>query len=55
MDHDLVDQYILLIHPLILGSGTRLFVEDGKLAELTLQEVKPTTTGVLIATYQPAR
>jgi dihydrofolate reductase len=55
IDHDLVDEYILLIHPLILGSGARLFADRGKLAELVLRDVKPTTTGVLIATYQPAR
>jgi hypothetical protein len=40
---------------LILGSGARLFADRGKLAELVLRDVKPTTTGVLIATYQPAR
>ena len=55
MGHDLVDQYILLIHPLILGTGMRLFADGGTPAELTLGEVKPTTTGVLIATYQPVR
>jgi dihydrofolate reductase len=53
--HDLVDQFIVLIHPLILGSGKRLFADGGKLAELELRDVKPTTTGVLIATYEPAR
>jgi dihydrofolate reductase len=55
MGHDLVDQYILLIHPLVLGTGMRLFAEGGTPAELALGEVKPTTTGVLIATYQPVR
>jgi dihydrofolate reductase len=55
ISHDLIDEYILLIHPLILGSGRRLFAEDGTLAALKLRDVKPTTTGVLIATYRPAR
>jgi dihydrofolate reductase len=50
--HDLVDEYELLIHPLVLGSGRRLF-PDGVVTTLELIEVVPTTTGVLIATYHP--
>jgi dihydrofolate reductase len=51
MRHDLVDEYLLLIHPLVVGSGQRLF--DGvDLGELRLVESVPTTTGVVIATYQ---
>lgn len=50
---DLVDTYILLIHPLMLGSGHRLF-PDGHHATLELVDSIPTTTGVLIATYRPA-
>jgi len=52
MSAALVDEYILLIHPLVLGSGQRLF-DAGISASLGLQEVNPTTTGVLIATYRP--
>jgi len=52
MSAALVDEYILLIHPLVLGSGQRLF-DAGISASLRLQEVNPTTTGVLIATYRP--
>jgi dihydrofolate reductase len=47
----LVDEYVLLIHPLILGSGQRLF-PDGAPAELRLTESVTTTTGVVIARYQ---
>ena len=50
---NLIDQYILLIHPLILGSGRRLFTDGGSYANLKLVDIKTTTTGVLIATYQP--
>jgi dihydrofolate reductase len=50
--HDLVDEYVLLIHPLMLGSGHRLFPDDGVFVELGLVDVKATTTGVIIATYQ---
>jgi dihydrofolate reductase len=51
--HDLIDQYVLMIHPLVLGSGRRLFREDA-LAPLRLIDSVTTTTGVVIATYQPA-
>ena len=51
---DLVDRYVLLIHPLVLGSGRRLFPDGGPAATLRLVDSVPTTTGVIIATYQPA-
>ena len=51
--HNLVDEYILLIHPLVLGSGRRLFSDGGSFARLRLVDSKATTTGVLIATYRP--
>jgi dihydrofolate reductase len=54
MRRNLVDEYVLTIHPLVLGSGRRLFPDDGALAALRLVEAKPTTTGVIIAVYQPA-
>jgi dihydrofolate reductase len=53
MKHNLVDQYVLLIHPLVLGSGRRLFADGGAFAALHLVDTKTTTTGVVIATYQP--
>jgi len=51
---NLIDQFILLIHPLVLGSGQRMFGDDGTLAKFTLTESVPTTTGVIIATYERA-
>ena len=54
MRHDLVDEYVLLIHPLVLGSGRRLFTEGGPSAALRLVDTKTTTTGVVVATYRPA-
>jgi dihydrofolate reductase len=51
--HNLVDTYVLLIHPLVLGSGRRLFPDGGPSAALRLVDTKATTTGVLVATYQP--
>ena len=50
---DLVDRYVLLIHPLVLGSGRRLFPDGGPAATLRLVDSVPTTTGVIIATYRP--
>jgi hypothetical protein len=38
----------------VLGSGRRLFPDDGWLARLRLVDSVTTTTGVIIATYQPA-
>jgi dihydrofolate reductase len=49
----LIDMYILLIHPLVLGMGTRLFRDGTSYSKLQLVESKPTTTDVLIATYRP--
>ena len=53
MPHGLIDEYRLLIHPLVLGSGRRLFTHDGTFATLRLVDTTATTTGVVIATYVP--
>jgi dihydrofolate reductase len=55
MRHSLVDEYVLLIHPLVLGSGRRLFPDGGAFAELRLVGTKTTNNGVVITTYQPAK
>jgi dihydrofolate reductase len=54
MRRNLVDEYVLLIHPLVLGSGRRLFADGGAFAALRLVDTRTTTTGVVIATYQSA-
>jgi dihydrofolate reductase len=51
---DLVDRYLLLIHPLVLGTWRRLFPDGGPAGPLRLVESVTTTTGVVIATYEPA-
>jgi dihydrofolate reductase len=53
MHRDLIDRYILLIHPLVLGTGQRLFVGGSPTAALQLVASRVTTTGVMIATYEP--
>jgi len=55
MRSNLVDEYVLLIHPLVLGSGRRLFTDGGSPAALRLVDTQTTTAGVVIATYQPAQ
>jgi dihydrofolate reductase len=54
MRHGLIDEYLLLIYPLVLGSGRRLFADGGPPASLRLIDSTASTTGVLIATYQPS-
>jgi dihydrofolate reductase len=54
MRHNLIDRYVLMIHPLILGSGRRLFSEGSPFDTLRLVDSVTTTKGVLIATYEPA-
>lgn len=49
---NLVDQYLLLIHPLVLGSGRRMFADGATFARLRLVDSVTTTTGVVMATYE---
>jgi dihydrofolate reductase len=54
VEHDLVDEYRLMIEPILLGGGKRVFPRDGQARPLELVSVTPTGTGVLICTYRPA-
>jgi len=54
MQHNLVDEFVLLIHPLVLGSGRRLFRDGVPATPLRRVDSVISTTGVIIATYQPA-
>jgi dihydrofolate reductase len=45
MHEHLVDEYRLMIHPIVLGTGTRLFRDDGELSRFTLVESTPTSKG----------
>lgn len=49
----LIDEYLLMIHPLVLGRGQRLFEPDDHSARLKLIESSTTATGVIIAAYRP--
>jgi dihydrofolate reductase len=51
--HDLIDELQLMIDPLVVGGGKRLFRDDGALRRLRLTESQATSTGAIIATYSP--
>ena len=53
MADGLIDEYLLMIHPLVLGTGRRLF-PNGERISLQLTDSSTTTTGVVIAGYEPA-
>jgi dihydrofolate reductase len=55
IQHDLVDQYDLLIYGLVLGSGKRLFRESTPKISLQLVDSRTSKSGVLILTYEPER
>ncbi len=50
---DLIDEYLLMIHPLVLGAGRRLFPE-GVEVKLRLTDSVATPSGVVVATYEPS-
>lgn len=52
--HDLVDEYFLVVFPLLLGGGKRLFRDADEVRRLTLVDSVTTGTGGLILTYRPA-
>ena len=54
IEHDLVDEFRVMIDPLVVGGGKRIFRDDGALRPLRLLDSKVTTTGAILATYAPA-
>ena len=54
LEHDLVDELDLMIYPVVLGSGLRLFGDGGPAHALTLLESRATPAGITIQTYRPA-
>jgi dihydrofolate reductase len=51
IEHELVDEFRLMIDPLALGGGKRIFPDDGRLRQLRLVEGQVTGTGAILATY----
>jgi dihydrofolate reductase len=54
IEHDLVDEYRLMLEPILLGGGKRVFPDDGEARPLELISATTARTGVLICTYRPA-
>ena len=54
MQHDLIDEYRLMVHPVVLGSGKRLFRDGTDTKVLKLIETKTFSSGVVLLSYQPA-
>jgi dihydrofolate reductase len=54
IEHDLVDEFRLMIDPVVLGGGKRIFRDDGSLKPLRLVDGQVTSTGAILAVYAPA-
>jgi dihydrofolate reductase len=54
MAHGLVDEYQLLVHPVVLGGGKKLFRDGGPATSLRLAGSTTTAVGLVILTYQPS-
>jgi dihydrofolate reductase len=54
IEHDLVDEFRVMIDPLVVGGGKRIFRDDRVLRPLQLLDSQVTSTGAIIATYAPA-
>lgn len=55
MRHGLIDEYRLMVFPIVVGSGKRLFEDGNDATALSLVDVKTTSTGVAVLSYQPAQ
>lgn len=56
MDEGLIDEFVFMVHPLVLGSGRRLFLDGGeKRAGLELVRSATTSAGVVMSVYKPAK
>ncbi len=55
IEHDLVDEFRLMIDPVVLGGGKRIFRDDGEIRTLRLVDGQVTSTGAMLATYAVVR
>ena len=54
LEHGLADEVLLLVFPVLLGTGKRLFAEGTPPRELSLVSTKAVSSGVIISTYRPS-
>jgi dihydrofolate reductase len=54
IEHDLVDEFRLMIDPVVLGGGKRIFHDDGSLRQMRLVDGEVTGTGAILARYAPS-
>jgi len=52
MQHDLIDEYRLMIHPVVMGGGKRLFKEDLDMKNLSLVETQAFKSGIVVLVYK---
>lgn len=52
MSHKLIDEYLLMVHPVVLGAGKRLFRVDGPQQDLELVNLRATQDGILVLRYK---
>ena len=55
MQHDLIDEYRLMVHPVVQGSGKRLFRDGSEKKVLRLVETKTFSSGTIVLSYQPTK
>jgi dihydrofolate reductase len=55
VEADLVDEYVVLLEPILLGGGKRVFPDDGAARPMELVSVVQAATGTLVCTYRPKR
>jgi len=55
MEHDLIDEYRLMVFPVVVGKGKRLFGDAGETKDMRLVDTKSLGSGVIVLTYEPAR
>jgi dihydrofolate reductase len=53
MEHDLVDEYRLMVHPIVLGGGKKLFRDGATTTPMHLVDVKASTSGLVLLSYRP--
>lgn len=54
MQHDLIDEYRIMVHPVVLGSGKRLIKDGSEMKVLRLVDTKIFGSGIVVLYYQPA-